>query len=437
LVAHSPQSTVFGKRTEPHTVIIARGDTIRHFTIRPWIAAVAGSVCAAIAIGYLVATSYLVLRDNLIGASVAHQARMQQAYEDRISALRSQVDRITSRQLLDQRAVEEKVSELLARQSLLTRQHGRLGPILERAGKLEKTSAKASVAIPLPSPRPDRQAQAESTPAAFAPATPFAGAKAQGLRTADAGPAALWKTRLAFAGNGSSADRADKLFAAINSSLRSIETEQIRRVQTLSQKARRTGDAVREALQSAGLKVADDYGEEDTGGPLIAVDDPSKFDKKVRELDDALDRLDLLKAEVRKVPIANPAPGAVVTSAFGVRRDPILGVSAMHPGIDFRDAVGSAVPATAAGVVTRAGRAGGYGNMVEIDHGGGYSTRYGHLSEIDVQVGDKVTLGEIIGKSGSTGRSTGPHLHYEVRYNGKAVNPVAFLKAGRIISQLL
>jgi murein DD-endopeptidase MepM/ murein hydrolase activator NlpD len=428
-VAHAPQSTVFGKRREPHTVIIARGDSIRHFTIRPWITALAGSVLAVVAIGYLLATSYLVLRDNLIGASVTHQARMEQAYENRISALRSQVDRITSRQLLDQRAVEEKVSELLARQSQLTRQHGRLGPILRRAEKLEKTSA----SVPLPSPRPADHADAgdEASPAS-APS-----AKARGLRTADIGPAALWQTRLALAGDGSAADRADRLFAAINSSLRSIETEQMRRVQTLSRKARQTGDAVREALNAAGLQLANDYGKEDVGGPLIAVGDPSKFDSRVKELDDALDRLDLLKAEVRKVPIANPAPGAVVTSAFGVRRDPILGVSALHPGIDFRDSVGSSVPATAAGVVTRAGWTGGYGNMVEIDHGGGYATRYAHLSEIDVKVGDKIALGETIGKSGSTGRSTGPHLHYEVRHNGKAVNPVSFLKAGRIIGQLL
>jgi murein DD-endopeptidase MepM/ murein hydrolase activator NlpD len=258
-----------------------------------------------------------------------------------------------------------------------------------------------------------------------------------GLRTAEIGPAALWKTRLASTGDEITTDRADRLFASINTSLRSIETEQLRRVQTLSQKAWQTGDAVKEALQSAGLEVAANYGKEDVGGPLIEVNDPTKFDTKVKELDEALDRLDLLKAEIRKIPIANPAPGAVVTSAFGVRRDPILGVSALHPGIDFRDAVGSNVPATAAGVVTRASRAGGYGNMVEIDHGGGYSTRYAHLSEIDVKVGDKVVRGETIGKSGSTGRSTGPHLHYEVRHNGKAVNPVSFLKAGRVISQLL
>src|SRR5690606_35090979 len=105
LVKQTDQPATFGRRKEPHTVIIARGDDIRHFTVKPWVAALTGSALAAIAIGYLLATSYLVLRDDLIGATVARQARMQQAYEDRISALRSQVDRITSRQLLDQQLV--------------------------------------------------------------------------------------------------------------------------------------------------------------------------------------------------------------------------------------------------------------------------------------------------------------------------------------------
>ncbi|RWB99160.1 MAG: M23 family peptidase, partial [Mesorhizobium sp.] len=126
------QSTVFGRRKEPHTVIIARGNEIRHFTIRPWVAAFCGSALAAMAIGYLLATSYLVLRDDLIGATTARQARMQQAYEDRISALRAQVDRITSRQLLDQQLMETKVGELLERQTQLSLRHGRLGPLLKR-----------------------------------------------------------------------------------------------------------------------------------------------------------------------------------------------------------------------------------------------------------------------------------------------------------------
>ncbi|MDP3895542.1 MAG: M23 family peptidase, partial [Mesorhizobium sp.] len=148
----SRQSTIFGKRKEPHTVIIARGDQIRHFTVRPWLTAVAGSAIAAVAIGYVLATSYLVLRDDLIGATVARQARMQQAYEDRISALRAQVDRITSRQLLDQQLMEDKVGELLARQAELAARQGRMGPILE------PTAAPESEDVPVPQKRPDMRA---------------------------------------------------------------------------------------------------------------------------------------------------------------------------------------------------------------------------------------------------------------------------------------
>jgi murein DD-endopeptidase MepM/ murein hydrolase activator NlpD len=119
-----------------------------------------------------------------------------------------------------------------------------------------------------------------------------------------------------------------------------------------------------------------------------------------------------------------------VTSPFGVRPDPFLGTPAMHTGIDLGGHVGEPVHATAAGTISIAGRDGGYGNLVEINHGNGLSTRYGHLSEIDVKVGQKVRTGQVIGKIGSTGRSTGPHLHYETRVNGQAVNPQKFLRAG-------
>src|SRR5690606_30976896 len=116
---------------------------------------------AAIAIGYLLATSYLVLRDDLIGAAVARQARIQQSYEDRISALRAQVDRITSRQLLDQQLMENKVSELLARQSVLSQRHGRIGPILERAAG---ETGLLPAAAPVPEQKPEVRADAGATP---------------------------------------------------------------------------------------------------------------------------------------------------------------------------------------------------------------------------------------------------------------------------------
>ena len=102
----------------------------------------------------------------------------------------------------------------------------------------------------------------------------------------------------------------------------------------------------------------------------------------------------------------------------------------MHTGLDFRAASGDPVRATANGKVVSSGWAGGYGRMVEIDHGNGLSTRYGHLSEIGVKVGDPIKIGQVIGAVGSTGRSTGPHLHYETRIDGEAVDPQKFLRAG-------
>jgi murein DD-endopeptidase MepM/ murein hydrolase activator NlpD len=113
-----------------------------------------------------------------------------------------------------------------------------------------------------------------------------------------------------------------------------------------------------------------------------------------------------------------------------VRLDPFLNRPAMHTGIDFRGAPGEPVRATASGTVTAAGWSGGYGRMVEIDHGNGLATRYGHLSEIEVSVGQSIKIGQTIGRVGSTGRSTGPHLHYETRVNGEAVDPQKFLRAG-------
>ena len=105
--------------------------------------------------------------------------------------------------------------------------------------------------------------------------------------------------------------------------------------------------------------------------------------------------------------------------------------------MDFRAAVGTRVHATAPGIVVKAGPSGGYGRMVEIDHGNGFSTRYAHLSVILVEPGQRIKTGDIVGESGSTGRSTGPHLHYEVRRNGDATDPLRFLTAGRTVEPYL
>jgi len=424
-VKFSGQSNVFGRRKEPHTIIIARGDELRHFTVRPWVVAFIGSVCAAIAIGYLMATTYLVLRDDLIGASVARQARMQQAYEDRISALRAQVDRITSRQLLDQQLVETKVGELLQRQSELTQRHQSLAPI---AGDPASGDALPS-AGPLPTDKPDERAGLDRFMDKPGVALAYA--------SADASPFSLWSTRKQDAGAPSSADRADMMFVAINRSLRTIEADQMSRVATLADNAYETAEAIDDALESAGLKVDGDFDKTDVGGPLVPVDSASMFDNKVKELDEALGKLDTLKKQVRFLPVANPARNWSVSSTFGVRKDPLLGTPALHSGMDFRAPAGAPIKATANGVVTTAGWNGGYGRMVEIDHGNGLTTRFAHMSKILVKEGDRIKIGDVVGQVGSSGRSTGPHLHYEVRRNGAAIDPLRFIKAGKQIDRYM
>lgn len=416
-MAENRQASVFGRRKEPHTVIIARGDDIRHFTIRPWLVAFLGSAIAAIAIGYLLATSYLVLRDDLLGASAARQARMQQAYEDRISMLRAQVDRITSRQLLDQQIVEGKVSELLARQSQLTQRHGRLSPILDRVNGQD---SELPGAAPLPESRPQLRANAGDD-----------------LIRAESFAHSFWPKKEEPRGFVSAADRADRLFVAINQSLRAIEAEQIGGIETLAENAFQTADQIAEALEAAGLPVDINTSDDAVGGPLLPVETGVRFEASVRELDDALEKLEAVKAIARVAPIYNPAPGQAVSSSFGVRRDPFLRRPAMHSGLDFRASTGTPIRSGGAGTVVSAAWNGGYGRMVEIDHGNGYTTRYAHLSKIMVKKGQEIEAGTIVGEAGSTGRSTGPHLHYEVRLNGDAIDPLRFLKAGRKIENLL
>lgn len=423
-MSQTSQTNVFGKRKEPHTIIIAQGDSIRHFTIRPWIAALAGSVLAAFAIGYLLATTYLVLRDDLLGASMARQARMQHSYEDRISALRAQVDRITSRQMLDQQLMEDKVSELLKRQTALSQRHGRLGPILDRvsgkAGKVKDT-------VPVPTKRPDKAAALEAAP-------PSKGGLVANIDSVITGSLPL----LSGAQDGRdlvAAERADRLFSKINASLRDIENEQISHIQALTTDAYYKAGAIADALRTAGIKLKIANDQSAMGGPLVSADDSANFESHVNELDVALNQLKTVKTKLSRYPVTNPAPGRRISSRFGVRKDPLLGTPAFHSGMDFRAPHGAPVRATASGKVVTAGWTGGYGRMVEIDHGNGLKTRYAHMSKILVKKGQRIDVRKIIGKIGSSGRSTGPHLHYEIRRHGKTINPARFLKAGRKIKK--
>ena len=169
------------------------------------------------------------------------------------------------------------------------------------------------------------------------------------------------------------------------------------------------------------------------GGPFEAADSAAaeadlRADTQFRSLFMTWKKLDTLEHGVIAIPSAQPVEHLAFTSNYGIRSDPFRGTAAMHAGVDIPGPVGTPVYATADGMVDRAERAGGYGNMIELDHGKGIQTRYGHLSKILVEAGTRVHRGQLIALMGSTGRSTGPHLHYEVRLDGHAVNPVPFLQ---------
>ncbi len=165
------------------------------------------------------------------------------------------------------------------------------------------------------------------------------------------------------------------------------------------------------------------------GGPFEALAAAEGIDPRFERLGLSLTRMTVLERALDGIPQVVPASLQAITSGFGYRRDPFNGRGAMHAGIDFKGAIGSPIFAAAGGRVTFAGPKSGYGNAIEITHGNGMLTRYAHLSRIGVKVGQQVTAGTTIGGLGSTGRSTGPHLHFEVRINDRAVNPRPFLEA--------
>lgn len=166
------------------------------------------------------------------------------------------------------------------------------------------------------------------------------------------------------------------------------------------------------------------------GGPLERLSVGGKGspgDARFRQLGTSLARMDELERALGRIPQVMPASIAAISSGFGLRRDPFTGEAAMHSGLDFRGGTGAPIHSAASGRVSFVGVRGGYGKVVEISHGNGLMTRYAHMSGFRARPGQEVAAGEVVGLIGSTGRSTGPHLHFEVRVNGRAVNPRPFL----------
>jgi murein DD-endopeptidase MepM/ murein hydrolase activator NlpD len=398
--------------------LVHGGRQVRIGPIAFWI--VVGTL-VVMAVWSIATGTYFAFREDVLTRLIGRQAQMQFAYEDRIAELRAQVDRITSRQLLDQEQFEHRLKSLLQRQATLEQRTNALAGDMLTTGSIGPTPRKQSSQAPpekrlKPSPisdtvimvaPPDREARLESREP-----------PASTMRLASTNPGGL-----------------TGVLARVSASLDKIAHRQTAALTNLEEHVDSKARRIRSVLSDLGVAVGKTAGKSAAGGPFVPVRPPkpgaSAFDRQLYRINLARAHLDRYKHTLLAVPVRKPVGGEVdMSSPFGVRTDPFNGRPAMHTGIDLRGDLGELVHATATGRVSIAGREGGYGNMVEIDHGNGFSTRYGHLSEIDVKVGQQVHIGQVVGRIGSTGRSTGPHLHYETRINGEPVNPQKFLRAG-------
>jgi murein DD-endopeptidase MepM/ murein hydrolase activator NlpD len=218
-----------------------------------------------------------------------------------------------------------------------------------------------------------------------------------------------------------------------------LEQRQRRFALLLTQAIERRADKAASAIRSFGLNpdALARNAARAQGGPFV----PWKGEKgamtdELEHLADAMSRMEFLERSLLAIPSGQPTAAPMLTSSYGYRRDPFNGHAAFHAGLDFPGRYGQSINAAANGKVSYVGQRQGYGNVVEVEHGNGIMTRYAHLSGFAARVGQKVARGDTIGRMGSTGRSTGTHLHFEVRLNGQAVNPRPFLEARKDVLQV-
>ncbi len=328
------------------------------------------------------------------------------AYETRILHLRMEVDRLHSQAYLQTGNLNLQLQELLQQQDILTEQHQYIQVLVEKAEQLGITTTTANAQAPLLS-------DDITTGSVFTTGSIF-------TRTPSV----------------SSTQNAQVEVATVRTSLTQMANNSNTILNSLAADAQRSTTSILTQLSPLGIIPA--YPTQNlssVGGPFIPLqtsEAASALAFKANQALGALETFSHVQAALKEAPIRFPLPSPNrISSAFGSRSDPFGGAAAFHSGIDYPAPTGTGVFSTGTGKVLFAGRRGGYGNFIEIDHGNGLISRYGHLSRILVQTGQQVSAGAKIGKVGSTGRSTGPHLHFEIRRNQTAVNPQNFINVGK------
>ncbi len=389
------RGSVFGNRTKSHTIVIARGEKVRHWTVPSWLLGAMAAGTFLTVLGGAGAIALSLSSDSVVRMMLDREVRTTTVYEKRISGLRQELDKLTTRQHIERGQIAEQLESLLSQQAQLVGRFEKLEPLLGQAASEGLIDPVATGSVRDPA---DHHGIIESIGEAFSP-----------LKTKQA----------------DSVDHIrDVVLPSIRESVGLVEGQQVASLAKLSQDAAEKVDRMSDLLRPLGLKTGE-------GGIFVPPPANASFDTQLGRLEEMLGRMDDLRGTAERLPLGDPKPaGTVRTSTFGVRTDPFLGREALHTGIDFAGAQGTPVRATGEGRVVSAGDQGGYGMAVEVDHGGGVTSRYAHLSRIDVSVGQAIQAGARLGLIGSTGRSTGPHLHYEVRINGEAVNPQRYIDAG-------
>ncbi|WP_375451034.1 M23 family metallopeptidase [uncultured Devosia sp.] len=319
-----------------------------------------------------------------------------EAYEDRIAQLRVEVDRLHSRSFAQAGDINLQLQELSQQQEVLVEQHQLVQVLVDKAGELGIDTA----ALPSVAPSDDL---------------------AEGRPTVSSGN-----------------DNIDATAQALDQMMGETQTA----MTAISEAATARTNGIVSELSGIGIAVDLPAGDMDgMGGPLLPPQDGQPDQPLVDDANAVMTALIRYKAArdtLNGAPVHMPLSGQFrQSSGFGNRTDPFSGGRAFHAGLDFAAPNGSLVSAAADGVVTFVGTMSGYGNVVEVTHASGLVTRYGHLSGFLSTVGQAVRTGTPIAKVGSTGRSTGPHLHFEVRRNNAAIDPSNFLKAGKRLLALL
>ncbi len=340
----------------------------------------------------------LLMAPDISGLLNGQNEQVFAAYEDRIAQLRIEVDRLHSRQYAQAGDINLQLQELTQQQEVLLEQHQYVKQLAEKAGELGIETADLA-------PADDEEPPVQFTSAlSYAPGDAASEIEAAGAAVQDM----MDDSRLALV--------------------------------AISEGANAATDEILGELQGIGIRP-DMPANDAVGGPFLpATDGP----ESVSIVDDAnaviaaLARFKAARGAIDAAPIHKPIAGNIrMSSSYGNRKDPFTGKRAFHAGADFPAPSGTTVLAAGKGKVSFVGKRSGYGNVVEVTHDGGLVTRYAHLSAFLVKEGQSVSTGTPIARVGSTGRSTGPHLHFEVRRKDSAVDPTRYLSAGKRLMRFL